>query len=192
MISADYTYMMKRFTIALLTLVFIGQGCAPASIQRSEEGLGILQGNQETGSTMGEIAPDFALRDFDGDIKRLSDYRGTPVFIDFWAAWCPFCINELPEIEAVHKEFGDQIKVLGIHRTSTESKDIGADFATERGVTYPLLQDEKGDVYKAYTGGRPFMPVAVFIDGEGVITDIFFGPKSKAQIEAALQNVLGM
>lgn len=167
--------MKKSFFLVLIAIILMGQGCIAGSDSTS---VSTTEG--------GEI--DFTLQDFDGNEVSLSDFKGKVVFLDFWAAWCPFCVGELPEIEQVHQTYGD-IVVIGVHRTNTESLETGRKFAEERGVTYTLLQDSDGSVYDAFTGGRPFMPVAVFIDKEGKVQDTLFGPKTSEQIRTILDKL---
>jgi len=139
----------------------------------------------------GEIAPDFTLIDFEGNTVKLSDLKGKGVFIDFWAAWCPFCTDEMPDIEKLHQEFGDEVVILGIHRTATEAKGTGEDFAkNEVGVTYTILQDKTDDVYKAYTVGIGGMPVAVWIDKDGKIVKLKTGPKTPEEMRKNVEAIL--
>lgn len=136
-------------------------------------------------------APDFSLQSFDNQTVSLSSLKDKAVFVDFWAAWCPFCIEEMPEIEKISQEFKDDLVVLGIHRTETEGIENGAKFAKERGVTYPLLKDADGSVYKTYTGGRNFMPTAAFINKEGKIIKLLYGPKTEDQMRKHVKEALG-
>lgn len=135
----------------------------------------------------GKPAPDFALVDFEGNTVKLSDLKGKPVFIDFWTAWCPFCTDEMPVIEEIHQEFGPDVGgeliVLGIHRTNTEAASVAEDFAkNDAKVTYPILLDKTDEVYKAYTPGFAGMPVAVWIDKDGVIVKLKVGPKTAEEM----------
>lgn len=141
-------------------------------------------------SEIGQQAADFELESFDGKKVKLSEFLGKPVLIDFWAGWCPFCVEEMAEIEKIHKEFGDKLIVLGIHRSETESIDVGAKFAKERGVTYTLLKDSTGQVYKSLTGGRNFMPYALYIDKEGKIVKVKAGPKTAEEIRQAVKELV--
>lgn len=144
---------------------------------------------QTTGSSeVRQKIPEFELEDFDGNKVRLMS--GKPIFIDFWAAWCPFCIGEMPEIEKIHQEFKDKIAVYGIHRSDTESVTRGTEFAKERGVTYTLLKDSTGQIYKALTGGRNFMPYALYIDREGKIVKFEAGPKTAEEMRQAVEELL--
>lgn len=141
-------------------------------------------------SETGQKVVDFELESFEGEKIKLSQFAGKPVFIDFWAAWCPFCINEMPEIEKIHQEFGDNLIVLGIHRSETEGIEAGSKFAKDRGVTYPLLKDSTGAVYKILTGGRNFMPYALYIDKDGNIVKTKAGPKTADEMRQAMGELL--
>lgn len=143
------------------------------------------QGRVEVGSQ----APNFTLNDFSGNQVSLSRFLGKPVFIDFWASWCPPCVEEIPEIEKIHREFPDLI-VLGIHRTETEGADIGSSFARKLGATYILLEDSDGEVYKTMTSGQRFMPYSVFIDKNGVIVDKKAGSKTPEDMRERVLKII--
>ena len=143
-----------------------------------------------SGSEIGQKIPKFELEDFSGQKVKVATDSGKAIFIDFWAAWCPFCLDEMPEIEKIHKEFGDKLIVLGIHRSETEGIEAGAKFAKDRGVTYPLLKDSTGAVYKTLTGGRNFMPYALFIDKDGNIVKIKAGPKTADEMRRTVEELL--
>ncbi len=139
----------------------------------------------------GKPAPDFTLVDFDDKVVKLSDLKGKPVFIDFWTKWCPFCTEEMPEIEKIHQEFGDRVVVLGIHRTNTESASVGKAFARDDvKVTYNILQDKTDEVYKAFTPGFAGMPVAAWIDADGVLVKLKIGPKTTEEMRENVKALL--
>lgn len=141
-----------------------------------------------SGSEIGQKIAEFELEDFNGQKFKIAS--GKPIFIDFWAAWCPYCVSEMPEIEKIHQEFGGKLVVLGIHRSETEGIEAGAQFAKERGVTYPLLKDSTGQVYKTLTGGRNFMPYALYIDKDGTIFKVKAGPKTAEEMRIAVLDLL--
>lgn len=151
----------------------------------------VANSNNFTQVAENQQAPEFNLQTFDNQSISLSSQKGKAVFIDFWAAWCPFCIEEMPEIEKISQEFKDDLVVLGIHRTETEDVKTGEKFAQERGVTYPFLKDTDGSVYKAYTLGRNFMPAAVFINKEGKVVKFLYGPKTEDQMRQYAKQALG-
>lgn len=140
---------------------------------------------------VGRMAPDFTLRDFEGRQVALSDFYGKKaVVLDFFAAWCPFCIKEMPELEKAHKAYGDRLIMVGIHRTdSGESIETGKKFADEQGVTYLLLQGTP-EIYEASTKGLKAMPVAIFIDSDGVVQDVKAGPKTEEEIKERVLRLI--
>lgn len=144
--------------------------------------------SQVSGSfTRGQKAPDVTLVDFDGKTHNLSDLEGRAVVLDFWAAWCPFCLEEMPELQEAQDNYGEKLVMIGVHRTDTESKDVGLKFARDRGVSYLLVADADGSLYRAAGGFG--MPTAVFIDPEGVVSEIKSGPKTKNEIEEKISEL---
>ena len=108
--------------------------------------------------------------------------------MDFWAAWCPFCIEEMPELQTAQEEYGEDLVMIGIHRTDTEKAETGLKFAEDRDISYLLVSDSNGALYEA-SGGFG-MPVAVFIDRKGVVQDIKVGPKTKEEIKEKVSKLL--
>ncbi len=184
--------------IALLSL----SGCAHrrAPPPQSGDGRGALPAAAPLGASepavlldgieIGQRAPDFVLTSFDGRSISLADFRGKPVVIDFWAAWCPFCLGEFPVLERAYQtNRAGGLVVLGIHRSDGEDQATGARFAAERGVTFPLLQDEGDRVYRQFSGGTPAMPLSYFIDRDGIIRAKIFGPKTDERIREYLARI---
>jgi thiol-disulfide isomerase/thioredoxin len=152
----------------------------------------------EVGPRKGQVAPDFEITDLDGDRHRLSDFRGTPVFINFWATWCVPCLAELPEIYALHEEYGDRLVVLEVNRG--ESVDRARDFFEnkvarfdgKKGVSFDVDGiDPTEVVYDRYqTLAIEVTPISVFVDARGIVSALYNGQLSGEQmrefIEAAL------
>lgn len=176
--------MNKKFLVLLIFSVFLLAACKP-------QGSTTTSGStQKTSVKIGQPAPNFSLESFDGDTVTLADLKGKAVFIDFWAGWCPFCVGEMPQIEKISNEFKDELIVLGIHRTDTEDVVTGTQFAKETGVTYQLLKDSDGSTYKILGAGQSAMPLAVYIDKEGNISKILFGPKTESQMRENVKKIL--
>lgn len=186
--------MDKRIILGVVVLAIIGAILVITNPFKRQESPFVPQGGTSTqvttSSEVREKIPEFELEDFQGQKVKVATASGKPIFIDFWAAWCPFCVDEMPEIEKIHKEFGDQLAVYGIHRSETEGIDAGAKFAKDRGVTYTLLKDSTGQVYKTLTGGRNFMPYALYIDKEGKIVKTKAGPKTAEEMRQAIEELL--
>lgn len=181
---------------AIAFLTFTKKGAKEVTTATGEKITTGLSEDQEVQTAEeGKNAPDFTLVDFEGNTVKLSDLKGKPVFIDFWTKWCPFCTEEMPEIEKIHQEFGPpaggNLVVLGIHRTNTESATVGKAFARDDAkVTYTILQDKTDEVYKAYTPGFAGMPVAAWIDAEGILVKLKIGPKTTEEMRKNIKAIL--
>ncbi len=114
-------------------------------------------------------APDFTLESLTGEMVRLSEQRGTPVVVNFWATWCPPCVEEMPALQALADS---GVKVFGINMR--EDAEAVRDFVTDLGITYPILLDPDDATVLAYSVLG--LPQTVVIDANGVIVDRRFGP----------------
>lgn len=115
---------------------------------------------------IGERAPDFTLLDLDGNVVRLSDFRGKTVMMNAWATWCPPCRKEFPELVQLYdanKERG--LVVLGLNLQ--EPREQVRNFAEQYGATFPIVIDVDADVASQYR--LLGLPTTWFIDGEGVL-----------------------
>lgn len=121
--------------------------------------------SEDTGLARGEAAPDFEVETLGGETVRLSDYRGEPVIINFWATWCPPCRAEMPDFEKLHDE--EDAVVLAVNLTHSENSRGGVeDFVDELGLTFPVLLDEGGDVEARYE--LTAYPTSYMVDSNGV------------------------
>src|SRR6187455_1378614 len=92
----------------------------------------------------GFLAPDFVLKTPEGETIQLSDLRGKPVLVNLWATWCPPCRAEMQTLETVYNDYKDQgFIVLAVNMTSQDDPQAVLPFVTERGLTYPILLDDK-------------------------------------------------
>jgi len=133
-------------------------------------------------ATSGEAAPLVEMVDFDDVPLSLSEYVGTPVVLNFWASWCPFCIAEMPDFEQVHKDAGESVAFLGVNLQDDPSS--ATRLAGETGVTYRLARDPQGVVYQAFGGIA--MPTTVFIDAEGLVREVVTGQMSQSQLRTKI------
>lgn len=127
-------------------------------------------------------APDFSLARLNGGDLTLAELRGTPVILNFWASWCGPCRLEMPHLQEVSTAHGDNLVVLGVNLSQRENDmdDVPA-FVEEFGLTFPVVLDEDGEVAKLYkVRGQP---ASVFIDADGIVQTVFYGPVTKDFIE---------
>ena len=112
----------------------------------------------------GGAAPDFELSALDGSTVRLSQLKGQPVILSFGASWCPDCRAEAPLLQSLH-EAHPEIAILMVD--SNEGEDVVRNYASEFGMTHPVLLDRDGKVSKLYQIYA--IPTEFFIDSEGII-----------------------
>lgn len=144
--------------------------------------------SSEPAPIAGHPAPDFALKTLEGETIRLSDYRGTPVIVNFWATWCPPCRAEFPAFQEVAiEQGGDNLVIIGVNHTSGDSPQLVPGFVEEFGITFPIVLDESGETVKTYRVVG--LPTTVFIDRNGIINEVFTGPINKAYIESKLAEL---
>ncbi len=137
-----------------------------------------------TAPTIGYLAPEFELPDSAGKPVRLSSLRGKPVFLNFWATWCPPCRKEMPDLQAFHDKHADKIQMLGVNWGETPAD--GTRFLDEFGVTYANLFDADGKMFVLYQLSG--LPTSFFIDEQGIIRGVWLGPMSTKDIELAFQK----
>lgn len=117
------------------------------------------------GDAAGDPAPDVTFALLDGGSLRLSELRGTPVVVNFWAAWCPPCISEMPDFELVHQEIGEDVAFVGID--VRESADAARDLVEETGVTYTIGRDPSGEIFQAFDAVN--MPSTFLLARDGTV-----------------------
>lgn len=140
-------------------------------------------------------APDFTLVDQFGEEHKLSDYKGKVVFLNFWATWCPPCREEMPDIEALYKEYGENSEdliILSVANPKTKDNPNNNDktieevtkFMEDNGYSYPTLMDTTGDVLLQYY--ITAFPTTFMIDREGRV----IGYASGALTKDIMKNII--
>lgn len=122
---------------------------------------------------VGDMAPDFTLKYTDGSEFTLSALRGKVVMLQFTASWCSICRGEMPHIESriwqPHKDNADFV-LVGVDRE--EPREVVEEYIAKLGTTYPMLLDDKGDVFASYAVRKSGITRNVLIDRDGRIVKL--------------------
>ncbi|MHB9029824.1 MAG: TlpA family protein disulfide reductase [Candidatus Latescibacterota bacterium] len=167
----------KFLSFALLAALSLSLTSLPAYAQSGTDRL------------IGKTAPDFALNDLSGKTVKLSEFKGKPVLLEFWATWCPDCREVFPGMEKIYKEYSSQ--GLSVVMVSVDTKqDAVAPFMEKNGYTVPVLLDD-GNMRKLYSVQR--IPTAFLIDRKGVIKMYFveYGEKGQPRLDAEIKKIVG-
>jgi peroxiredoxin len=133
-------------------------------------------------------APDFALKDANGRVVHLSDYRGKVVVLDFWATWCGPCRLEIPWLKEFQSKFKDKgFEVLGVSMDDDGWASVKP-FVSELGINYRIVIGD--DATAQSYGGVDALPTTFVIDREGRIAKIHIGLTSKSEIENGIEQLL--
>lgn len=159
--------------ILVLAVVIVG---AYFAYTRLSDGVGNMQlvendSKAENVESEGEaqLAPDFTVYDADGNAHKLSDFRGKPVVLNFWASWCGYCVMEMPEFENAWRELGDEVEFLMVNVTSgRETLESAKSFMAEQGYEFPVYYDT--ELSATYTYGAYSLPTTYFISPDGTLT----------------------
>jgi peroxiredoxin len=120
-----------------------------------------------------EAAP-FSLKNLDGKPTSLSDFKGKPVLMIFWARWCPSCCEEIPVLDKYFSERQGQVAILLLAIDGEKEKRIRR-YVEKKKITLPVLLDAKEKVARAF--GVTFIPVVFLIDREGWIIGKIVGER---------------
>ncbi len=150
------------------------------------------------GLRVGDRAPELAVTRSDGSVFRLTDLdgnpislaalRGHPVWIDFWASWCPPCQEETPVLRDIYNSYKDRgLVLIAISVQETSAADVRA-YAEKYELPYTVAADLGGDIFRLY---RIYgLPTQFFIDANGVIQSVVQGPVDYDLAVANLQGIV--
>ncbi len=128
-----------------------------------------------------DSAVDMDLTKIGGSIDKLSKYRGKWVIVNYWATWCPPCIEEMPELQAYHDEHEDiDGVVIGINSEDVSEKKL-LNFLDVYSITYPSYVSKP--TFKTELGALPGLPTTYVISPAGTIEARQVGGITQEMIE---------
>lgn len=141
--------------------------------------------------TPSNLAPDFTVTDAEGKEVKLSDFRGKPVVLNFWASWCGYCIKEMPEFDIKSKELAGKVQFMMINCTDgrSETVETANECLEGKGYTFPVYYDTKMDASMKY--GVSSLPMTIFINADGEIVTYANGMIGLSELERGIELITG-
>jgi thiol-disulfide isomerase/thioredoxin len=132
--------------------------------------------------------PDVKFKDRRGAWRRLTHWRGRALLVNFWAAWCSPCREEIPLLERLSRErAGDSLQVIGV---AVDSRAAVLSFARRARIEYPLLIGERAGLEAIRAlGMEPVFPFSVFVDARGQIVTLKVGELHADEAELILDRI---
>lgn len=137
------------------------------------------------------LAPDFTVYDEAGNTVKLSDYKGKPVVLNFWASWCPPCRAEMPYFNEASKTYAEEdIAILMINLTDgqRETKDIAVQYMKDNNYEMKLLLDSDGNAANTYQISS--IPTTLLIDRAGYIVEAYKGSIEESTLKGGIEKIL--
>lgn len=128
---------------------------------------------------------------FDGPVQKLKDFQGKVVILDFWATYCPPCIEEIPHLMELKKTYGDDLVLIGLHVGGEEDRPKVAEFVERLKIDYPLATPE--DSLTQYIFGQESaIPQTAIFDRSGKLVKkiVGFNPEIKVQLDQAVAETI--
>lgn len=179
---------MKQIWKPLSLILVLGVLLASLHFQSSssdDPGTNRSLENLNIGINRGQLAPDFTGTTVDGEIIRLSDFRGKIVLINDFASWCGPCLIETPHLVELHNSEKGEVIVIGLNLEETVKSVVR--YRDEFQVSYPLVMNQDGKLTEIY---RPLgLPTSWFIDPDGIIRYVHTGPMTAPMLQEALSGV---
>ena len=173
---------MKKTLIALLLLAaLLLTACGETSVKVKTPTEAPTESTQPTTEATDptdpqlQAAPDFTMYMQDGTPVKLSDFRGKPTILNFWASWCGPCKMEMPDLEDAYLEYGDEINFLIVNLTdgTSETVESASGYIESQGYTFPVYYDTA--MGGAFAYGVNAIPVTYFLDADGNLVAYYPG-----------------
>lgn len=145
------------------------------------------QDGSASASSQSSPAPSFPMEDAQGNTVQLSDFLGDkPVFLNFWASTCSPCKQEMPDIQKLYEQYGDQIQfiMVNVGAAMNDTREKAEAYLSEEGFTFPVYYDI--DYQAITTYGINSFPFSIFIDAQGNLVTYGSGMLSASLLQKGL------
>lgn len=163
---------MSKKKILILVLILAVLMAAASILYKQlagnhDPGTSVNNSQGETTSEEKFAMPDFTVYDAEGNQIHLSDFRGKPVILNFWASWCGPCKSEMPDFDSKAAELDGKVVFMMVNLTDgyQETVDSASAFIKEQGYSFPVYYDTEQNAAQTY--GVNSVPITYFIDAEG-------------------------
>jgi peroxiredoxin len=174
---------LPRIIGRLLLAVALGASLTTSCTTKSKD-----SGGSGINTRPGTLAPDFYLTDANGNILKLSDYRGKTVLLNFWATWCTPCRVEIPWLTEFEEKYKDRgFAVIGLSMDE-QGWQVVRPYVARAGINYRLALGNESLVQR-YGVERP--PATFIIDRRGTLVSAHLGLFNKAGYEEEIRHYLG-
>lgn len=134
-------------------------------------------------------SPEFSMLDLKGTSRNIKDWNGKVVMLNFWATWCPPCLEEIPEFIELQEAYGEQgLQIVGV---AVDDEQAVRAFADGMDFNYPILPGDTDaiELSRRYGNQQGVLPYTVFINRQGEISHVIQGALSRARAEKILSEL---
>lgn len=181
--------MNKKLTVIIWILAVFMLLTAAYSFYNKNKSKELLPPQTQNTSTVGEntiMAPDFSLKDLDGNTVKLSDYKGKIVILNFWAVWCKYCKQEMPDLNELSKELQKDGDAVILAVDSQESLKTVEKYVSSNKFDLKVLLDEDGSITEEY--GITGFPTTFIINSDGSLYFYISGMTDKETLKNYIEK----
>jgi DsbE subfamily thiol:disulfide oxidoreductase len=173
---------LKPKSVILVALFIAAIALILFSVKREE--------TPKTKAVVGLNAPEFSLSDPSGRTYTLAELKGSVVFINFWATWCPPCIEEMPSLQNLYNGFKDNKEFRMVTILYKDDYEKAMAYMKQNNYALPVLIDREGKAAKAY--GVTGVPETYIVDKQGILRQKVIGPAdwNSTEADSLIANLL--